>query len=556
LKNTDLIANFIHHIGVKTVPVFQGGNILHLIDSIAKHPHLNIICPLHEQSLSMIVETQARLTGYGVGVVTSGPGATNITTGVADAYFDSIPCMFIAGQVGMHHLKRNRFIRQRGFQETDTVDLFTPITKFSTRIERAEDTLFVLKKAYEISISDRPGPVFIELPYNVQTEFVDSFAPFNAISSLFSRFKSHDFNYDLNKIVQILTDSKRPVFVMGGGVLISNQSLSAYSLVNLTKIPVVVTWPAVGIYSHENNEYFGTIGRSGHMAAQEILEHADLIICIGTRLNSKVINEKSFGKKSHVIVIDIDESELYQGLIDYRTKISADLRSFLPALINEIKKLNFKVSDSWLKAYSELKTNFYQKNNASNSPTYVNPEFFFSEISSLLKSNCRIILDTGCNLTWSFRGIKPKQGQRFISAFGHSPMGFSLPAIIGAYLSNNEQQIFAVIGDGGFQINIQELQTIVNCDINVIIVIVNNKCLGNTKFPSINLLDGRSYGNDFKSGYSTPNFENIVRAYGIDFISVSSDLDVAQILKEITLRSGPIVVELNVDPDLCPEDNW
>lgn len=565
MKNSDLIANFIHEIGVKNVPVFQGGNILHLIDSIAQHSQLNIICPLHEQSLSMIVETQARLSGYGVGVVTSGPGATNITTGVADAYYDSIPCMFFAGQVGMYHLKQNRFVRQRGFQETDTVMLFSSITKFSTRIERPEDTLYILRKAYKISISGRPGPVFIELPYNIQIATVNnSFAnalntsslPTTLNTSFYSNFATkHD--EDITFLINSLFECKSPVFIFGGGVLISKQAETVFSLVKTTHTPSVVTWPATGIFNHDDDEYFGTVGRSGHSSANVILDHADLVVCFGTRMNSKVINEKSFGKNCRVIAIDIDENELHQGLVDYDTKITADLLSFLPKLSTELTNRQYKSSQEWLNKCLNLK--FKTNDNLilpALSTKFVDPELFLNLLSEYLHSNCRILLDTGCNLTWSLRGLKPKKGQRFISAFGHSPMGFSLPAVIGAHLSNKDEQILAIIGDGGFQINIQELHTIVNLSINVIIIILNNQCLGNTKFPSKDLLDGRSHGNDQNSGYSIPNLERLIKAYDINYVRVQSNLNLNQTIKEIFNTSGPIILELNVDPDQCPIDNW
>ncbi len=557
MKTTDLIAKYIHKFGVKTVPVFQGGNILHLIDSIARHPQLNIVCPLHEQSLSMIVETQARLTGYGVGVVTSGPGATNIVTGVADAYYDSIPCLFIAGQVGIHHLRRNRSVRQRGFQETDTVSLFSSITKYSTRIENAQDVPYVMEKAYQISKSGRPGPVFIELPYNIQVDSINPNCLTENTDSLLIKKTESNYEKNIINLINKINEYKRPVFIMGGGIQIANQAKEAFFLTSITKIPTVVTWPAVGIYDHESKEYFGTLGRSGHSLAQEILGHADLIISFGSRLNSKAVNEKNFGEKAHVIAIDIDSGELYQGLCSYNTAIVADLSNFLPKLLSTVKAKQVKALNSWITEYTNIKALSVNKNIKSEiNINSVNPIYFFSEISKILNNDCRVLLDTGCNLAWSFRGLLPKQGQRFISAFGHSPMGFVLPAIVGAHFSDNQSQILAIIGDGGFQLNIQELQTIFNCQINVVIIIINNKCLGNTKFASSNILDGRSHGNGLDNGYSMPNFEKVVQAYGIDYINIDSDLNVLKAIEYLSKKNGPIVVELNIDTGIFPKDNW
>ena len=559
VKTTDYIANFLYSVNVRTVPVFQGGNIMHLIDSIGEHPGLRYICPHHEQSLAMIVESYARQTGFGVGVVTSGPGLTNIVTGVADAFYDSIPCLFLVGQVGTYHCKGNRGVRQRGFQETDSVGLFESITKLSKRVSSVESVVSTLNEAYRIATSGRPGPVVLEIPYDVQIAKirVESSGKLEAETSVATSSSQHDLHLHTDNIITRLLDSERPVVVAGGGVVISKQCNTLRKICADSDLPLVATWPAAGIMDEDSPTYFGCIGRSGQECAKSIVDAADMVLILGSRLNPKAAREDILSKKKHSISIDIDAHELSEGLVKAELGIRADLSLILPTLSARLTRQKYRISYTWKSVCIDLKLHVASvKRELQHRTNDVDPLLFFNQISEWLPHETTVVLDTGCNQAWAMQGLRQKRGQRFLSAFGHSPMGFALPAIIGSHFAQQDRYIFAVIGDGGFQLNIGDLHLIAKLDINVLIILVNNQSLGNTFHPSTKNFEGRGHGSTPEYGYTCPDFKLLTNAFGLRHYIYDGSTEPASIFNEVFSYKGPKVVELVVDPQRYPSELW
>jgi len=536
--------------GVSVVPVLQGGAIMKFIDEVGENPALTYISPNHEQALSMMVEAYARLNGFGVGMVTSGPGAQNLATGIACAYYDSTPCLFITGQVGMFHSKANRAVRQRGFQETDVVSMMKPITKYAVLLDRAEDARYVFEKALYLAKSGRPGPVLIDVPYNVQRAMIDpeklrTFIPEEDSSGsiLINEGVIHNIFNDLE-------EKERPIILIGGGVHISNQAEKVRELVSKLQIPVVATWPAVDIFEIENPMYIGNIGRAGNKSANRAIRSSDLVIALGTRFATKaIIDEKNFAKDAKIIAIDIDSGELNDGLIVPQVKICCDLKELLPRLLKMADEVNLPPKVEWLKSVAKTKAQHLKNNTTPPGTVYVDPYEFTEKLSKVLDSNTIIVGDTGTNLCWFTQAYQAKFGQRFISSWGNSPMGYALPASIGAYLAKRDATIVSISGDGGVQMNIQEFQTIALHKLPIKIFILNNNCYANVKFPAIEQFQGRFHALGKGMGYEAPDFVKIAQAYGLTSFALEKKDDLEATIKMVFETPGPVVVDVKVDPE-------
>ena len=579
MKSSNLnitVANYlvsrIEELGVKIIPVLQGGVIMKMIDEVGESNVLSYIVPNHEQALAMMVDAYARINGYGVGFATSGPGAVNLATGIACSYYDSIPCLFITGQVGMIHTTGSRNVRQRGFQETDVVSVLSPITKYAVLLENAEDARYIFEKAVYISKNGRPGPVVIDLPYNVQrslvipeqlrgfdpiTETVGSKEDQNLIisntSSALPKKNPILYNDTMSSaklIINKISKAKKPLLLVGGGVRISGKENDAYKFVEKSGLPVVTTWTSADIFPRDFHLYLGNVGKSGDSVAVNAVQDCDLLVCLGSRFTPKVIlNENRFAEKAEIIAVDIDSAELNEGIINPNIKIIADLKSLLPNLLDATNH-NLIISEEWIRKLTKMKVELaFTPELSDNAGKYVNPFKFAEKLFQAMETDAILFADAGANLTWIMQGFKLKRGQRLISAWGNSPMGYAFPAAIGAKLAAQDQQIIATIGDGGFQMNIQELQTMFGNKIDIKVFILNNRCYGNIKMGARREFNSRVHGNDANSGYTAPNFIKVVQAYGLQTETIDNDSEVDQKLTKILATKGALIVDVNIDPE-------
>jgi acetolactate synthase-1/2/3 large subunit len=545
----------VEELGIDCIPVFQGGAIMKLIDEIGQSKKIKYVCPNHEQALAMMVDGYARLKGFGVGVVTSGPGGTNLVTGIAGAYYDSIPCLFFTGQVGRFHLKRNRQVRQRGFQETDMIALMKPITKYSVLLDDPLKTRYIFEKAVYIAKSGRPGPVMIDLPYDVQRAIINP-----KLLIKFTPPKNPEYadnlKLEINNIIDDLKTHHKPLILIGGGIRLAKQIKGIRELIQRLKIPITASWAAADIFPSSYKYYIGTAGRNGNRSAVKAIQNCDYLLALGTKFPpTMIINEKKFAQQAKIVAVDIDKGELQDSLINIHQKIHCDLKYFIPNLLQRIKQSQFIITNKkeWLFTIANLKKNNYKIDITRNkNKKYVSPYKFLAKLSDILNSNAVITLDTGCNLTWVLQGYSAKIGQRLFSSWGLSPMGYSLPAALGAYYANKKLPIIALIGDGGLQINIQELQTMVFNKIPLKLFVFNNECYGNVKFGAAKEFAGRTHALEPKTGYQPPNFIKIAKAYKLKSIIIDGSKNLSIILKNILKLKEPMLVEVRIDPEQQP----
>ncbi|MGL5149699.1 MAG: thiamine pyrophosphate-binding protein [Clostridium sp.] len=544
MKVSDYIVKFIESKGINTIFGYQGGAITHLIDSIYKNKKMKFVSMYHEQGAAFAAEGYSRQTlKTGVAVATSGPGATNLITGIGSCYFDSISCLFITGQVNLSEYKNNKDVRQIGFQETDIVSLVKPITKFAITIKSSKKIRYYLEKAFFLSNDGRRGPVLLDIPMNIQNEDIDVDTlkgykiPSKRVKNLFPLTDKV-----LLDVLAKIQDSKRPLILCGGGIRGGNSIAEVEKFLKKTNIPAVVTLMGLDSMSHHNESFVGFIGAYGNRYGNLALANCDLLIVLGARLTSRQTgpNYKTFAREAKIIHIDIDERELNLKL-PATIAINSSISDFLNGITPLINELNFDFSD-WHSKINEYKNNYpsypTQKNFLG-----IDPNETMYLLSNFAPNNTSFILDVGQNQIWAAQSLDTKENQRIIVSGGMAAMGFALPAAIGAYYGDPSREFVVIVGDGGFQMNIQELQVIVRDKIPIKIILMNNHTLGMIRHFQELYFQGRYFGT--LDGYTSPDFINICKAYDLHSSRVifSSELS---FLKDIFTTKVPEFLEINL----------
>lgn len=556
MKASDFIASFLAKHKINHVFQVIGGASVHMVHSIDSQKGIDLVCVQHEQAGAMAAEAYARTTkNMGVSMATSGPGMTNLLTGIACAYFDSIPTINITGQVNTFEAKGERKVRQVGFQETDIVAMAKPITKYSVLVTDPKDLRYVLEKAVYIAKSGRPGPVLIDIPMDIQRAEIDPKKLYGFKPSEI-REASDDSKTISGKIKLALADiakADRPVLIAGAAIRNADLISEFEELANLLNIPVVCTWSGIDDLHHNHPLYRGQIGVYGARAANFAVQNSDCILSLGSRLDTRITGGKpeTFAREARKIVIDIDRAELYKGRgLTPDIGICADVGIVIPQLIKGAKNLKKKDISSWKKKTLEWKNNYpivlpaWRKRKNK-----VDPYVFMESLSEACSKGDVVVTDCGGNLTWTIQGFNVKRGVRLFSTFGNSPMGYSFAASIGASMGIGKKDVICIIGDGGFQMNIQELQTIFHYKIPIKTFIINNHSYGIIKQFQEMYFESKYIGTTPASGYSVPNFIKIAKAYGIPTETIKNHKELAAKIRKVLAHKGPIVCDVIIPDD-------
>ena len=541
---SDYTLKFLEQKKVTKVFLITGGAISFMVDAFSRNNKVKYISVAHEQSAAMMADSYSRLgPNFSCTMVTSGPGATNLITGIACSYFDSIPSLHICGQVNTYEQqdghKSTKNVRQVGFQETDIVKISKPITKYSYKLKNASEIRYVLEKAYYLATTGRPGPVLIDIPMDLQRVVVNpkKLKPYKPVIEK----KSLNYKNIIIKIENLLKKSKKPVLILGGGIKCGKAELDLLKFLKILKIPIVTTWSGVDLVDYNNQYYIGNVGVYGSRAANFTVQNSDLIFCLGTRLDTRITGgvPKSFARDAKKIVVDVDRFELdkKRGLkIDL--KVQSHIKKFIQNYLS-YQKIIFE-RDAWLlkcnkwKAkYPVISKDFFKEKK------YVNPYVLMDKLSKTLNKNDIIIADDGGHLTWTIQSFKIKFGQKLFSAFGNSPMGYSLPASIGASIVKGKKRIICIDGDGSIQINLQELHTIDKLKLPIKIFILNNGGYGIIKqFQELYL--GKRYEASGK-GVSNPDFKKISNAFNINYNLIKNHNELKKLDKIIDSKKAEII---------------
>jgi len=550
IKVSDYIARFYADKGIDTAFVLTGGCIVHVIDSIGSTPGIKYIPTLHEQSAAMAADAYARTTGRpGLMAVTSGPGATNLLTGICCSYYDSIPVIAITGQVPSNSLKHDVPTRQLGFQETDVVSIYSSVTKYSALVEDVASIRYELEKSYHIATTGRMGPVLLDICENVLFAEVEE-------DDLVGYTHEDEFPCvtaeQVQMVLSYLSEAKRPVLVLGGGVRQSVPSSACLSIIERLNIPVLLTWGAFDLIDHNHPLFAGGFGVTSARSGNFVVQNSDLIIAIGTRFDTHEIGSKAdtFARGAKRLVVDIDSGEFAKlESVGFRVDMP-----ILSSAANFIESLGSAVIESapdlvsWMHNIADWRARYpICTPDHENQPGYVNPYVFFNRLPAALPAASIVVTDCGSNLIWTMQGLPLSAGQRVISAFNHSPMGYSLPASIGAAFAEPDSTVMCIIGDGGFQINIQELAIIQKHNLNIKIFVMNNHCHGIIQGTQNAWLDGRHHASSPNDGgLPDPDVIKISLAYGIPAADVEDPEALPSLFADVFSEAGPRLINVHM----------
>lgn len=545
MKVTDYIVEFIISKGVTDIFGYPGGVICHFIDSTTKYKdkiqaHTNY----HEQASAFAACGYAQETGkIGVAYVTSGPGATNLITGIANAYFDSTPILFLTGQVDTYGLKGDLPVRQRGFQETDVVSIVSSISKYAVRIDDPTMIRYELEKAYEIAMSGNPGPVVIDLPADVQRTNVDE----KMLKGYSSDTIEDPVEEKISLIIENINKSKRPCFLVGNGVKQSGMTKCLRKIIDSIGIPTVFSMPAFDTIPYSDIHNFGFIGANGHRYGNFVLGKSDLIITLGSRLDLKQVgnNRGEFAPNAKIIRIDIDEDSFKYPVHNDEICVSIDIKSLLPELLLNISRITC-ISKEWLEVCCVIK----QELEGFDDETYTKLLRAFGE---RFPENIGVTADVGQSEVWVAQQLHVKEGQTVHISAGHGAMGYSLPAAIGTYYGKRKP-VISFSGDGGIQMNIQELQYLSREQIPVHVVVLNNNSLGMIRgFQEANF--EKNYSQTVEGrGYSAPDFEKIANAYQLQYTRISNENEIKQL--DTINMDMPSIIEIMLPNETSLNPNF
>ena len=548
LLGSHVIASCMAANGIKRIHIFPGGTIGPVLD-IVHDWNIEIFTTRHEQAAGYAALGTAKLTGKPqVVMVTSGPGVTNVLTPVADAYFDSIPLVILTGQVATSDMKSNLPVRQRGFQEVDTVALFKPITKAQFLPKHSSELAEVMNDAFRIAKTGRPGPVVVDLPMDVQKESVDVLPDFQSYTK--QNLLIPDVSV-INKIIDLLCLSKKPLIICGNGVLISRSYEELREFINKTKINTSSSLLGLGGLPTNSEFSLGYHGHTGSRYANLAIHESDLLLVLGSRLDVRQTGSvtKEFAPNAKVIHIDLDLAELEHVRVHTELQIHADIKKTLQIINDKLQNIKLPDWSEWNEQIKHWKSEYRL---SYDSKKVLKPQYIIETANKLTKGIPLVcVTGVGQHQQWTARHFDFDFPTRILlTSGGHGAMGFDLPVSIGAQLNELDKLVLCFVGDGSLQINIQELATIANYNLPIKIIVLDNQ-----RFGIVSQFQNITWGKDPSCGnLKNPDFSAIAKAYGIFTETVSTANEIESKLERIFSHNGPALLHCNVDPseDVIP----
>jgi acetolactate synthase-1/2/3 large subunit len=562
MKVSDYIVSFFENVGLQHVFMVTGGGSMHLNDSFGKSLKIQYICTHHEQSAGMAAEAYAKMNNdLGLVVVTSGPGGTNVITALLGAYQDSIPCIFISGQ-GKRKLTIHNSgvpLRQFGIQEVNIIPIVQPITKYSVMINNPNEIRYHLEKSYAIAKFGRPGPVWLDIPLDVQSAEinVDDLDPYEGytISNNLS-LKNRDTEY----VVDALKNAIRPVIVAGHGIRLAGGSLIFEELINLLKIPVVTPIMGIDLLPSNHKMNIGRIGIKGTRAGNFTMQNADFLLCIGTRLSIAAIGYEYelFAREAEIIVVDIDKEEHMKKTININKFIHVDAKDFLLSLLEKSKNWDTELHSKWLSFCQKQKKKYpVCLESYSDDSNGINYYKFVDLVTNFISSDVSIVSDAGSSFYVVSQAANIKPNQRYITSGALATMGFALPAAIGVSFASRKGPVVVITGDGSFNQNPQELAVVAYHKLPIKLFVTDNNGYISVRDTQRRIFNNHFVGESPESGIFFPNLELLSRAYGIQYLLIDSLKILEEKLPIIFSDSSPVVIDIKVDRNqrIIPRDS-
>lgn len=550
MKVSDYVMKFISDLGVKHVFYISGGGAMHLNNSLGNNKNLEGICMLHEQGASIAAEAYARIhEGYGACLVTSGPGGTNAVTGVAGAYYDGIPVIFISGQAKRADLVNNQKIRQFGIQEADIVSIVKPITKYAVQIKEPEDIKYELQKASAIAINGKPGPVWIDIPLDIQASNVeiDKIREYDNLDLK----EYHCTDEEINETIKLFNKSKRPALIIGNGIRMAGATKEIRELIDLLKVPVMTSWNGVDLIEDNHPLFYGRPGSVGHRHSNFIQQNADFVLTIGTRLNllSTGYNYESFLGKANHVMVEIDKYEMEKKSVHPCLKINADAKEFIKALLDKKDELNTSLRNNWINHCNELKKKYpiFIKEQEPRKG-YVSTYNLVNEVSNQMTENdIYQFASSGTSVDIAMKTFKIKKGQRAFLNKGLAAMGYDLPMSIGSCIASNKRRTVCITGDGSIVMNVQELEVLKRLNLPVKIFVVDNSGYSMIYGSQNGNFKGHLTGCTKESGLTLPNMKRVAEAFDIKTYHIDNEEELKEKVAKTLNSEGPALCTVNAD---------
>lgn len=563
VKLSDYVFRFVAGLGVRHVFEVTGGGAMHLNDSLGANPNLEYVCTLHEQAAAMAAESYAKVTNdLGVCLVTTGPGGTNALTGVAGAWLDSTPMLVISGQVKRADLKGATGVRQMGVQEVDIVAMAAPITKYAVTVLEPADIRYHLERAVHLARTGRPGPVWIDIPLDVQGAMIDDTAlrsfsaetdgePAAAASAVRGSDRPATDSAALDaaaaRTIELLNAAERPVVLVGNGVRLANARAELRALVETLGIPVLTTWPAQDLVPDDHPLMMGRPGPVAPRGANFTLQNSDFVLAIGARLDLVVTGYSfaNFARAAQKVVVDIDAAELAKLGNTVGLPVHADARAFIAALQHRTTDVTRRDRSAWDARCRDWKARYpVVLPEYRNLPTGVSTYVLAEAISAASSSEDVIVSgSSGAGIEIFCLAVTLREGQRIFLTTALGAMGNGIPATIGACLAHGRRRVIAVDGDGGLQLNIQELEVIRRLGLPIKLFVLNNDGYASIR-TSQSRYFGRLAGADATSGVTLPPLAEVARAYGIAHARIEHDRDLVAQVRGLLDQPGPAIIEV------------
>lgn len=540
MKASDYIADTLQQKGVSVVFEMIGGMITHIIDSLHQRTNIKIVSLHHEQSAGFAAEAVGRISDApGIALATSGPGATNLVTAIASCYFDSTPTIFITGQVNRNELSKGLPIRQQGFQETDIVSIVKPISKLAVLVEDSKDIPLVLERAFYLATNGRPGPVLIDIPMDIQKDDIKEFS----VNKTTPQIEVANIGNFAKEISLTLSDAKYPLCLTGGGVRTSGSTNECRSLIDKLGIPVVHSLLGVDILPFNHPLRVGLIGTYGNRWANIALMKSDWLLVLGSRLDVRQTgaDATSITKDKKIFHIDCDEGQInnrVKGCISLVSELKPAIKSLISHTI-----LN-KNREDWLNEILDLSRQYSDLRELSDC-SGINPNHFIHSLSKHSHEAKTFLADVGKNQMWTAQSIELEASQRLLLSGGLGSMGFALPAAIGSAFATG-RPVVCIVGDGGFQCNIQELEAISHHRLPIKIIVFNNESLGMVGQFQEDYFESRMQSTVW--GYSAPDFKAVGNAYKIDSRTIKNPAEVDDALRWLwSSTNSPNLLNVMID---------
>lgn len=547
IKVSDYLIKRLEETGTKHMFMIPGGGAMHLNDSLGKSGKIQYICCLHEQACAIAAEAYSRVSGTtGLLMVTTGPGGTNALTGVAGAFIESTPLFVVSGQVKRLDMINGQGVRQQGMQELDIISVVNPITKYAALVDDPQMIRYHIERALYEAENGRKGPVWLDIPLDVQATMVDEerligFTPWELPKNI-------DVEKQALRTIERLNEAKRPVLLAGNGIRLAGAADVFTELVEALDIPVLTTWNGIDLIEDEHPNFFGRPGGLGHRYANLIQQNSDLFIGIGARLNllQTGYNFDGFAREAFKIMVDIDKAELHKINVRPDMPICADAGEFIRCILKNKDKIKRIERKEWFDYGKRLKEKYpIVQPEYCKQENLVNTYCLLDEISrQMTADDIYVSGSSGSCIDISMQTFRVKKGQRVFCTKGLASMGYGLPSAIGACLAGNKRRTIGVNGDGGFVMNIQELETIKRLNLPIKIFVLSNRGYGAIKATQKNLFQGNYVGCDESSGLSIPSISAIAAAYGLKTACIHNNSELSEKVSEVLEYNGAVICEV------------